>query len=41
MPLGLGLGLTTARLLLEGQGGRLSITRARPKARVEVRLPKG
>ncbi len=39
-PLGLGLGLTTARLLLEGQGGRLSIVRARPNARVEVRLPK-
>lgn len=39
-PLGLGLGLTTARLLLEGQGGRLNITRARPNARVEVRLPK-
>jgi len=39
-PLGLGLGLTTARLLLEGQGGRLNIVRARPKARVEVRLPK-
>ncbi|MBL8956024.1 MAG: PAS domain-containing protein [Myxococcaceae bacterium] len=39
-PLGLGLGLTTARLLLEGQGGRLSIVRARPGARVEVRLPK-
>ena len=39
-PLGLGLGLTTARLLLEGQGGHLNITRARPNARVEVRLPK-
>ncbi len=39
-PLGLGLGLTTARLLLEGQGGRLKITRARPHARVEVWLPK-
>lgn len=39
-PLGLGLGLTTARLLLEGQGGRLNIIRARPSARVEVRLPK-
>jgi PAS domain S-box-containing protein len=39
-PLGLGLGLTTARLLLEGQRGRLSITRARPRARLEVRLPR-
>jgi PAS domain S-box-containing protein len=39
-PLGLGLGLTTARMLIEGQGGRLDIARARPHARVEVRLPR-
>ncbi|MBK7865450.1 MAG: PAS domain-containing protein [Archangiaceae bacterium] len=38
-PLGLGLGLTTARLLLEGQGGRLNIARLRPGARLEVWLP--
>jgi PAS domain S-box-containing protein len=39
-PLGLGLGLTTARMLIEGQGGRLEIAQARPHARVEVRLPR-
>jgi PAS domain S-box-containing protein len=39
-PLGLGLGLTTARMLIEGQGGQLTIARARPSARVEVRLPR-
>ena len=39
-PLGLGLGLTTARMLIEGQGGQLTIARARPGARVEVRLPR-
>jgi signal transduction histidine kinase len=39
-PLGLGLGLTTARMLIEGQGGRLELARARPHARIEVRLPR-
>jgi PAS domain S-box-containing protein len=39
-PLGLGLGLTTARMMIEGQGGRLDIAQARPHARVEVRLPR-
>jgi signal transduction histidine kinase len=39
-PLGLGLGLTTARTLIEGQDGRLDIARIRPHARVEVRLPR-
>lgn len=38
-PLGLGLGLSTARMLIEAQGGTLRLSRARPGAVFEVRLP--
>jgi PAS domain S-box-containing protein len=38
-PLGLGLGLVTARTLIEGQGGTLKLTRAKP-ACFEVCLPR-